>query len=235
METPVLKPGGFWICPSCGQRNKVWAPCSQCGTALAGMAYPEVLLREASAAPAAAPRSGWLLHALVGTGVVTAVVLGVVLSRLFSGAALVEDDERSGGASRAAATPVPRPPPPTTVPPATLARSLPPPDVLPAPPPAAVYTPNAPAQPPGYSIPAPARRAERPRLVITEAPSGPEIRARQQAVRSAQARFARAEADLRAAEGGDPDRETAAMERLEQAARDLREAEASLDRARRRR
>jgi hypothetical protein len=234
MDTPVLKPGGFWICPACGQRNKVWAPCSKCGTALAGMAHPEARLSDAAPATAA-PRRSWLLYALVAGGIVTAIGLGVVLSRLLSGAALVGDDELPGGAARAEATPVPLPPAPTTVPPATLSRPMPPPDVVPTLPPAAVYSPSVPAQPPGYSIPAPARPAERPRLVIIEGRSGADLRARQQAVRSAQARFERAEAELAAAEGGDPDRETAAMEGLEQAARNLREAEAALDRARQRR
>jgi hypothetical protein len=194
------------------------------------MAHPDARLQDA-APSAAAPRRSWLLYVLVAGGVVTAIGLGIVLSRLLSGAALVGDDELPGGAPRAAATPVAPPPVTITVPPATLPRPLPPPDVLPPPPPAAVYTPSVPPQSPGYSIPAPP--AVRPRLVITEGRSGADVRARQQAVRSAQARFARAEADLSAAEGGDPDRETAAMERLEQAARDLREAEAALDRARR--
>lgn len=235
METPVLKPGGFWICPTCGQRNKVWAPCSKCRTALAGMAHPDARLQDA-APPAAAPRRSWLLYALVAGGIVTAIGLGVVLSRLLSGAALIGDDELPGGTPRAEATPVPPPPPaPTIVPPATLSRRMPPPDVVPTPPPAAVYSPSVPAPAPGYSIPAPARPAERPRIVITEGRSGADLRARQQAVRSAQARFQRAEAELAAAEGRDPDRESAAMEGLEQAARNLREAEAALDRARQRR
>jgi hypothetical protein len=110
---------------------------------------------------------------------------------------------------------------------------MPLPDVLPATPPAAVYTPSVPAQSPGYSIPAPRTLPERPRIVITEGRVGADLRVRQQGVRTAQARYQRAEAELLAAEGGDPVRETAAMEQLEQAARDLREAEAALDRARR--
>jgi hypothetical protein len=103
------------------------------------------------------------------------------------------------------------------------------------PPPAALAAPSPPAEAPGYSIPAPSRPVERLPAVADERRSRAELRARQQAVRTARMRFERAEAELAAAEGGDPERETEAMEELEYAARALREAEAALDRARRRR
>lgn len=233
METPVLKPGGFWICPTCGQRNKAWAPCANCGTVLAGMALPEAGLADAAPPPVPARRS-WLLYALVAAGLLSAVGIGVALSRLLGSAALIEVDQLPRKSPRAAATPVAPPPTPELVPTYVPRTPAPLPDVLPATSPAAVYTPSVPAQSPGYSIPAPRTLPERPRTIVTESRAGADLRARQQAVRTAQARFRRAEAELAAAEGGDPVRETAAMEQLEQAARHLREAEAALDRARRR-
>jgi hypothetical protein len=239
MDTPVLKPGGFWICPACGQRNKVWAPCSSCGTALAGMAHPEQRLASPALAGALpvypARRRNGLLYALVAGAVAMAVVVAVVLSRLFGGAALTGEDDLSAAGPRAAATPPAPARMPEPYPSRPPAAEAPVPDLRPATPPAAVYTPNLPADPPGYSIPAPVRPPDRRRLVIDERRAGAEIRARQQAVRSAQDRFARAEDDLAAAEGGDPEREMEAMEQLDRAARALREAEAALDRARRRR
>lgn len=238
MDTPDLKPGGFWICPACGLRNKAWAPCSNCGTALAGMAYPEPRLDSAAPASGApvysARRRNGLLYALVAVGVVVAVVVAVALSRVLGGAALTGEDDLAAAGPRAVVTP-PAPartlePLPSRVPPAPT----PAPDVLPASPPAAVYTPSVPSEAPGYSIPAPARPAPRGRVVVEERRADAEVRARQQTVRAAEARFERAEDELAAAEGGDPDREMDAMEGLDRAARALREAEAALDRARQR-
>lgn len=188
----------------------------------------------AYAAPPSMPaRRSWLLYALVGAGILVAIGIGVVLSRLLGGAALIETEPLPREAPRAAATPLPPTPAPEPVPTYVPRISTSLPDVLPATPPAAVYTPSVPTRSPGYSIPAPRTLPERPWPAITEGRAGADLRARQQGVRTAQARYQRAEAELLAAEGGDPLRETAAMEQLEQAARDLREAEAALDRARR--
>ena len=233
-ESPVLKPGGFWVCPACGQRNKVWAPCSGCGTALAGMgsaaAPPAGGAAAASAAGATAirPRRRWPAYALIALGVAAAVAVGVLLTRLLGGATLMSEEPAAAPAVRAdARTPPPAPEPlPSTPPPTAL-----PQDARPPTPPAAVYTPSTPVEPPGYSIPAP---PSRPRPRVLEPRAGADLRARQQAVRAAQARFERAEAALAAAGGADPEAETSAMIELEEAARALREAEAALDRARRR-
>jgi hypothetical protein len=108
VESPVLKPGGFWICPACGQRNKVWAPCSGCGTALAGMAHPEPRLASGAVADGPAPRvprTSWILYALGAAGVVAAVVLGVAMSRLLGGAALTGQEDLVEAGGRAAASP----------------------------------------------------------------------------------------------------------------------------------
>jgi hypothetical protein len=229
-EREVLKPGGFWICPTCGRRNKVWAPCSQCGTALAGMPEtpgpPEVT---ATAASRFRPRRTWPVYVMVALGVAAAVGVGVLLARMLGGAALVSDEPSPGPSPRAAASAAPSPEPiPTSVARPPRAAEVPPPT-----PPAAVYTPSLPAPRPGYSIPAPAAPGRaRP---VPEARAGADLRARQQAVRAAQARFDRAEAALGGLTADDAATETQAMRELEDAARALREAEAALDRARRRR
>ncbi len=237
MDTPDLKPGGFWICPACGLRNKAWAPCSSCGTTLAGMAYPEPRLASAGPAPGAprysARRRNRWLYAVVAAGVVVAVVVAVALSRLLGGATLTDEDDLAAAGPRPVMTP--RAPARTPEPlPSRAPTPAPALEVLPATPPAAVYAPSRPSEAPGYSIPAPARPAPRGAVVVDERRAGAELRARQQAVRAAEARFARAEDELSAAEGGDPDREMDAMEELDRAARALREAEAALDRARQR-
>jgi hypothetical protein len=248
MDNPVLKPGGFWICPTCGQRNKVWAPCARCGTALADMAGQAETWRDV--APAATPqgmappgRTTWS-YALVGLAVLSAVAIGVLLTRVLGGAAVVSPSEAPIPSSLASAGPVLPPPAPGVRPSETVAGgpsplpdlgpAAPPPTAPPATvPPSAVYTPSVPERSPGYSFPAPARRS-----AGTGSPgdtrTGEVPREREQAVRAARDRFRRAEAALAAAEGGDPEAEAEAMAVLDQAARDLREAEAALDRARRR-
>ena len=227
-ETPVFKPGGFWVCPACGQRNKPGAPCSSCGTALTGTPFrptsPTV-----EPAPSGRARRRWPLYALAAAGVIAAIALAVALTRVFGGAALVDEEAEAPPAARAdARTPpaTPEPLPPSALPGAVIVR----PPILPAatPPPAAVYAPSTRAESPGYSIPAP---PSRPPL---EARAGADLRARQQAVRAAQARFERAEAALAAAGMPAADVETPEMREMEEAARALREAEAALDRARRR-
>ena len=200
--------------------------------------------RGRAAAGGAGRRSPWL-YALAAAGVAGAIALAFVLTRLLGGAALVPEDvpER---AARAAAPPLARPapvapdpaPPPTTVPQIADATPPPvaatrPPDNAPSPTPAAVYGPYGGVRSPGYSIPAPPRpsgEAGRTRAGGRAA----DVRAREQAVRTARDRFARAERALAAAEGGDAETEATAMEELEDAARELREAESALDRARRR-
>jgi hypothetical protein len=249
MNNPVLKPGGFWICPTCGQRNKVWAPCSRCGTALADMAGQAEAWRDV--APAVAPqgmappgRTIWP-YALVGLAVLTAVAIGVLLTRVLGGAAVAGPSAAPAPPSLASAGPGVPPPAPAVLPGETLAQAASPlPDLAPAAPPPtappatvpppAVYTPSVPGRSPGYSFPAPAGRSAATRSPGDARPS--EVpREREQAVRAARDRFRRAEAALAAAEGGDPETEAEAMAVLDQAARDLREAEAALDRARRRR
>lgn len=242
MDTPVLKPGGFWICPTCGQRNKVWAPCSHCGTALSDMA---VGADEAPSAEVERRRSP-LLYVLGAAGVAAALALALGLTRLLGGASVGGSEDLSEPGVRAAITPraapqapvaVPDPPPPTPAPaasafspPAFGAASAPPPDLAPEPPPSAVYGPGAGGRSPGYSIPAPSREETPYRAGARD---GGGLRAREQAVRAARERFARAEAALASAESGDTVPEAVA-EQLETAARELREAEAALDRARRR-
>jgi hypothetical protein len=192
------------------------------------------------AAPATAVRRpSRLLYLLTAGGLVAAVAIALTLTRVLGGAAVVPpDDAAAGPARRAAATQAPREVPllepaapaatPVVVPPPAT-----PPDVLPATPPPAVYTPNVPSTSGGYSIPAPVRTRDPPPPVVDRRAAA-DVRAREQDLRTALARFQRAEAALAAAEGGDPDVEAAAMEQLENAARDLREAESALDRARRR-
>ena len=242
MDTQVLKPGGFWICPACGQRNKVWAPCSHCGTALSDMAVAD----DEPRAPAAGRRSP-LLYALAAAGVAAAIALAFTLTRLLGGPALAPDDvpER---AARDAARPIappaapiapatPQPAPPLTTlpqvadaaPPAAEAAR--PSEIAPSPP-AAVYGPYGGLRSPGYSFPAPGGPRDEPGH--RDGRAAGDLRAREQAVRTARDRFARAERALAAAEGGDADVEATAMEELDGAARELREAEAALDRARRR-
>jgi type IV secretory pathway VirB10-like protein len=228
-EGPVLKPGGFWICPHCGQRNKVWAPCASCGTAISGMT-------EAPAPPPFAPpltatvggrgrRRGWLFYTFIVVGVLAAAGVAVALARVLGGAVILGDKASPSPVARAAPTPAPATP--EALPETPLRRMVEP---LPPPtPPAAVYSPSVPATPPAWSIPAPVR----PGPPRSDVRAGADLRAHQQALRAAQARFDRAEAAAQA-EGGDPERETSAMRELEAAARELREAEAALDRARRR-
>jgi hypothetical protein len=228
-ESPVLKPGGFWVCPACGQRNKVWAPCSSCGTALTGMP-PATAAPTVETAPPGRSRRRWPLYALAAVGVIAAIAVAVGLTRVLGGASLVSEEQEAPPAVRAdarrrppAATPEPLPP--STAPPAVIA----PPPVPSSPtPPAAVYTPSTRIESPGYSIPAPPSRPP------PEPRAGADLRARQQAVRAAQARFDRAEAALAAAGLPESDAETPEMREMEEAARALREAEAALDRARRR-
>jgi hypothetical protein len=184
------------------------------------------------AAPPGRARRRWPLYVLGALGVIAAIAVAVALTRLLGGAALV-GEEPEAPAVRADAPPrppaaTPEPLPPSTVPPGVVILR---PPVLPAatPPPSAVYTPSARTEPPGYSIPAPSGRPP------SEGRGGADLRARQQAVRAAQARFERAEAALAAAGLPEPGVETPEMQELEEAARALREAEAALDRARRRR
>jgi hypothetical protein len=139
---------------------------------------------------------------------------------------------------RAAATPLA--PVATPVPLAVETAPLSPPvrEYVPATPPPAVYTPSVqppmPATPPAWSVPAPARPADTLRGPIGGGRAGIELRAREQAVRAAQARYRRAEAAASSVENADGEADGAVLEELEQAARDLREAEAALDRVRRR-
>jgi hypothetical protein len=168
---------------------------------------------------------------LAAAGVAAAIAVAVALTRMLGGAALVGEEPeapavRADGPSRPAPE-TPEPLPPSTVPGVVIER----PPVLPSPtpPPAAVYTPSAPVERPGYSIPA------RPSRPPVDGRAGADLRARQQAVRAAQARFQRAEAALAAAGMPEDEAETPEMRELEEAARALREAEAALDRARRRR
>jgi hypothetical protein len=229
METPVLRSGGFWVCPTCGHRNKNWAPCPRCGTALAGMPGAGV-----EAAPATAPARGrarnWLLYAFMALGVATAVGVVVLLRHLLGGAALGFESEPNR--PRAEITPM-RPPPTPPLPEAALPQT--PPTTLPAPfVPPLEPAPEVASSPPSPAMP-PAEQS--PRLIIRRVPpreteaSSRAVRERLEDLRAARERFAQAESELRRA---GPDEEMQAMERLEQAARDLRRAESELDRARRR-
>ena len=206
----MLKPGGFWVCPACGQRNKVWAPCSSCGTALTEMP-PGTAGSPVETAPAGRSRRRWPLYVLGAVGVIAAIAVAVALTRVLGGAALVgEEPEAPAVRADAPARPpaaTPEPLPPSTVPPGVVIVR---PPVLPAatPPPAAVYTPSTRIETPGYSIPAPPSRPP------PEARAGADLRARQQAVRTAQARFERAEAALAGAGLPEPGVETPEMREL---------------------
>ena len=221
-ETPVLQPGGFWVCPVCGMRNKAWAPCANCGTALSGMgAMPE----GRSPAPRKAGRR-WLPYGFIVAGLLTSAGVALALCRLLGGAAFERAAGQEAEHSRAAATPMAPPPSPWSVPGSAPERApvlLPPPSsLLPAPesPPAAGGAP--------LDAPRPHDTPEGPRLTVRregDIPRGPDDE-----LRDARREFEEAQAGMERAGGGKDEKE--AMERLEEAARRLRRAEAALDLAR---